>query len=89
MTDQPEITPAPTPEQREAAAKQRFIALGLFRLSGAFIVMFGFLIMMERFGWVQGDKAKYMGAIIASVGMVQFLIIPRLLARAWSTTRKP
>lgn len=92
MTDQPEppvLTPMPTPEQREAAARQRFIVMGLFRLSGAFIVMFGFLIMMQRFSWVQGDNAKYMGAIIASVGMFQFIIVPRLLARAWSSHSKP
>ena len=44
-------------------ARQRHFALGLFRLSGAFLVMFGFLAIMQRFSWVQGDKAKAFGLI--------------------------
>lgn len=72
-------------ERRAAAAKQRFFAIGLFRLSGAFILMFGIAISLQRFGWVQGDKAKWMGLIVSIVGFFQFLIVPRLLARAWAT----
>src|SRR3546814_18388699 len=76
-----------TDEQRarEAAAKQRFFALSLFRLSGVFILMFGFLIMLQKFSFVSGEKAKIMGAIIACVGLFQTIIIPRLLAHAWRT----
>ena len=70
---------------REAAARQRFFAIGLFRLSGVFILMFGFLIMLQKFAFVSGDKAKVMGAIIATVGMFQTIIVPRILARAWRT----
>jgi hypothetical protein len=72
---------------REKAARQRFLALGLFRLSGAFIVMFGFLILMRRFDWVQGDKAKWLGMIITLVGLFQFVIVPRLLMSAWRSPR--
>ncbi len=70
---------------RAAAAKQRFIALNIFRLSGVAIVMFGFLIMAQKFGFVEGQKAKIMGAIIASVGMFQTIMVPRILGRAWRT----
>lgn len=73
---------------REAAAKQRFVALNLFRLSGIALVMFGFLIMAQKFGFVTGQKAKIMGAIIASVGMFQTILVPRLLARAWRTPQQ-
>lgn len=69
----------------EKAARQRHFIIGLFRLSGAFVVMFGFLIMMQRFGWVHGTKAKTMGAIIAFAGLFQFLIVPRMLIRAFRT----
>jgi hypothetical protein len=75
----PEVRPDPN------AARQRFLVINLFRLSGVFIVMFGFLIMMQRFGWVQGDKAKIMGAIVATAGMIQTIIVPRMLLRAWRT----
>lgn len=70
---------------REAAAKQRFIALNFFRLSGVAIVAFGFLIMAQKFGFVTGQKAKIMGAIIACVGLFQAMIVPRILGRAWRT----
>ncbi|MCH4151200.1 MAG: hypothetical protein LKF30_04530 [Sphingobium sp.] len=70
---------------REAAAKQRFVILNLFRLSGIIILSFGFLIMMQRFGFVQGQKAKIMGAIIATVGLIQAMFVPRYLGRAWRT----
>lgn len=68
-----------------AAAKQRFFAISLFRLSGVFILMFGFMIMLQKFAFVSGDKAKIMGAIIATAGMFQTIIVPRILARAWRT----
>ncbi|MBB3981880.1 hypothetical protein GGR44_001539 [Sphingobium fontiphilum] len=69
----------PPPVDPEKVARQRFFAIGLFRLSGAFIVMFGFLILMQRFGWVQGTKAKAMGGIFVVVGLFQFIVVPRLL----------
>lgn len=70
-----------------AAAKQRFFALSLFRLSGALILIFGMAISLEHFGWVQGDKAKWMGIIVSTVGFIQFIIVPRILARAFATSR--
>lgn len=91
MTDKPTSERQASDERaaaqqaREAAARQRLLALNLFRFSGAFILMFGFLIMMQRFGWVQGQKAKIMGAIVATLGLFQFLIVPKMLARAWRT----
>lgn len=81
----PQETPAPTPAERAAAARQRFVALNIFRFSGVFLVAIGFLIMMQRFGFVQGMEAKIMGAIIAFVGLFQTLVVPRLLLRAWRT----
>lgn len=73
--------------RREALAKQRFYMIGLFRLSGALILIFGLLIGREWFGWVQGDKARWLGVIVALVGLVQFSLVPRLLARAFATPR--
>lgn len=75
MTD---IPPPPSIDP-DKVARQRHFALGLFRLSGALLVMFGFLILMQRFSWVQGGKAKAMGAIFVLVGLFQFVIVPRLL----------
>ena len=71
--------PPPPPVDPEKVARQRHFALGMFRLTGALLVMFGFLILMERFSWVQGSQAKAMGMIFVLVGLFQFIIVPRLL----------
>ncbi|MDI1296922.1 MAG: hypothetical protein PSY12_13745 [bacterium] len=75
MTDLPPLPPT-DPEQ---IARQRHFAIGLFRLSGAFIVMFGFLAIMQRFHWVQGNRAKAFGGIMVLVGLFQFIVVPRLM----------
>lgn len=86
MIDMPPNPPPHPPTDPDKVARQRFFVIGLFRLSGAFIVMFGFLILMQRFGWVQGSKAKAMGAIFVVVGLFQFAVVPRLLLALF---RKP
>ncbi|MFX4086648.1 hypothetical protein ACKU27_16295 [Sphingobium yanoikuyae] len=83
MNDMPPIPPV----DPEKIARQRHFALGLFRLSGAFLVMFGFLAIMQRFSWVQGDKAKAFGLIMVVVGLFQFLIVPRLMLALFKRSR--
>ncbi|RJG55992.1 hypothetical protein D0Z70_08165 [Sphingobium terrigena] len=79
--------PPPPPVDPEKIARQRHFAIGLFRLSGAFIVMFGFLAIMQRFTWVQGDKAKAFGAIMVIVGLFQFMVVPRLMLALFKRTK--
>lgn len=69
----------------EKAARQRFFAIGLFRLSGALILVFGLAIALQHFNWVRGDKARHLGVIVATVGFIQMVLIPRLLLRAWAS----
>lgn len=83
MTDNPPTTPPPV--DADKVARQRHFAIGIFRLSGAFIVMFGFLAIMQRFSWVQGDKAKAFGAIMVVTGLFQFIVVPRLLLALFRT----
>ncbi len=85
MTD-PHSPPPPPPLDPDKVARQRHFAIGLFRLSGAFIVMFGFLALMQRFSWVQGNKAKAFGTIMVLVGLFQFVIVPRLMLALFRRT---
>ncbi|WP_255210232.1 hypothetical protein [Sphingobium cloacae] len=90
MTPPPVPPPAPPPPvDPEKVARQRFFAIGLFRLSGAFVVMFGILILMQRFAWVQGGKAKAMGLIFVIVGLFQYMIVPRLLLSLFRRRPRP
>ncbi len=83
MNDMPPIPPV----DPEKIARQRHFALGLFRLSGAVLVMFGFLAIMQRFSWVQGDKAKVFGLIMVVAGLFQFIIVPRLMLALFKRSR--
>lgn len=83
MNDMPPIPPV----DPEKIARQRHFALGLFRLSGAFLVMLGFLAIMQRFSWVQGDKAKAFGLIMVVAGLFQFIIVPRLMLALFKRSR--
>lgn len=69
----------PPPADAEKIARQRHFAISLFRLSGAFLVMIGFIAIAQRFSWVQGNKAKAFGAIMVLVGLFQFVAVPRLM----------
>jgi hypothetical protein len=87
MTDPMSDPPEPDAAAREQAARARFFAISLFRVSGALILAFGLAIAMQNFGWVTGQKAKIMGVIVATVGFIQMMLVPRLLLRAWKTPR--
>lgn len=77
----------PDPQAAERAARQRFFAIGLFRLSGALILVFGLAIAQQHFGWVTGQKARIMGVIVATVGFIQMIVIPRMLLSVFATPR--
>jgi len=83
MNDMPPIPPV----DPEKIARQRQFAIVLFRLSGAFLVMFGFLDIKQRFSWVQGDKAKAFGLIMVVAGLFQFIIVPRLMLALFKRSR--
>ena len=54
--------------RRRQRDRSRLMAL----LLGAFVIlMFGIVISLQRFSWVQGDKAKWMGLIVSIVGFFQ------------------
>lgn len=86
-----DFVPAPLPDAASAAAsaRQRFFAIGLFRLSGALLLIFGIAIAQQHFGWVSGQKARIMGMILVIVGFVQMVVIPRILLSAFSTKNRP
>lgn len=70
-----------TPEQLEARARTRFFILTLLRISGAALMMFGVLVTSGRFTSIPPAA----GYILVAVGFLDFLLMPRLLARRWRT----
>ncbi len=72
----PEIVP---PSERERA---RFLALNAVRIAGVALVLAGLLIESGRI-----DPPRAVGWIFLAVGLADFFLVPRLLARRWRTPR--
>ncbi len=61
-------------------AKARFIAMQLIRLSGAFFVVLGLLVVAHRIA-----MPLTAGYILIGIGMFDLLVFPLLLARRWKS----
>ena len=70
-----------TPEQKDAQARNRFFALGLLRVAGAVMVMFGIVIASGR--WEPLPIA--LGYALVVLGFLDLALLPRFLARRWRT----
>lgn len=88
-TDAIVLLPMPDAASAARAARQRFFAISFFRLSGALILVLGIAIAQQHFGWVVGQKARIMGVIVASVGFIQMVVVPRMLIMAFRTPATP
>ncbi len=61
-------------------AAARFWLMQLLRLSGAVLVMIGAAIMAEAI-----DLPFAIGLLLVLLGLAEFFVVPRLLARRWRT----
>lgn len=70
-----------------STAKMRFIALSLFRIIGALLVMAGFALIAG--GWQLTDQPndRIIGIIFVLFGLFEFAVMPLILARRWRTPR--
>ncbi len=76
----------PTPTSATPAgdpAKARFVFIAAHRVIGAVLVMLGMLAMQGALDW-----GKSVGKVLAIVGLVEFVVIPLLLARMWRSLPK-
>lgn len=67
----------------DALAKKRFLALNAIRITGAVFVLAGFVLI--RGGWaLAGQPAdRWIGVGIVLVGLFDFAVMPKILARRW------
>ncbi|MDG5749098.1 hypothetical protein P8Q88_13015 [Qipengyuania sp. XHP0207] len=64
-------------------AAARFWLMQLLRLSGAVLVMIGAAIMAEAI-----DLPFAIGLLLVLLGLAEFFVVPRLLARRWRTPKE-
>ncbi len=67
--------------EEEAKAKQRFFALGFIRLSGAVFIAFGLAVISK--GLL--DLPIVAGYVMLAIGIVDFIILPLILAKRWKS----
>lgn len=68
-------------DEEEAKARQRFLVLGLVRLSGAVLIATGLAVISKGFL----DLPIPVGYIFLVLGIVDFIILPLVLAKRWKS----
>ena len=68
-----------TQDEIDARARTRFFTIGLVRLGGALMVMFGIVIASGKLAGVPVAA----GYAIVVLGFLDLALFPRLLAKAW------
>lgn len=73
----------------DALARKRFFALAAMRLMGALFIIAGFLLI--RGAWaIAGQPAdRWIGVAVVLVGVFDFAVMPRILARRWRSPKTP
>ena len=68
-----------TPEGRDPA-KARFYFIAAHRVVGVVLLVLGIMAMEGRIDWGEG-----VGKVLAIVGLIDFFLIPLMLARMWKS----
>ena len=68
----------------ETEARNRFLILNAVRLGGVIMVLIGIGIAVGE--W---DIPRAIAYVLIALGLVEALVIPQVLARMWSSKRRP
>lgn len=75
--------PASDPPASADPARARFYFIAAHRVVGAVLVILGMLAMQGALDWGVG-----VGSVLAIVGLIDFFVIPLVLARMWRSVPK-
>ncbi len=73
----------------DALAKKRFFALSAMRLMGALFILAGFVLIRGAWTLAGQPTDRWIGVAVVIVGVFDFAIMPRLLARRWRSPKNP
>ena len=83
MTEQPDQPANPTGHDPAAA---RFAVMQAMRASGAALVVGGFAVLSHHFAALAGAP-DLVGYVLLGVGVVDFFVVPQVLARRWRSAK--
>ena len=64
----------------------RFAVIQAMRASGAMLVMGGFVLLSHHFAGLAGVP-DLVGYVVLGVGVVDFFVVPQVLAKRWRSKR--
>jgi len=73
----------------ESLAKKRFFAIASIRLMGAIFIIAGFILIRGAFELAGQPTDRWIGVAVVLVGVFDFAIMPKILARRWRSPKTP
>ncbi|MBN8843045.1 MAG: hypothetical protein J0H88_07340 [Sphingomonadales bacterium] len=73
----------------DALAKKRFFALASMRLMGAIFVLAGFALIRSGFVVAGQPTDRWIGVAVVLIGVFDFAVMPKILARRWRSPKQP
>lgn len=73
----------------ESLAKKRFFAIASIRLMSAIFIIAGFILIRGAFELAGQPTDRWIGVAVVLVGVFDFAIMPKILARRWRSPKTP
>ena len=73
----------------ESLAKKRFFAIASIRLMGAIFIIAGFILIRGAIELAGQPTDRWIGVAVVLVGVFDFAIMPKILARRWRSPKTP
>lgn len=74
-------------QANDALAKKRFFALSAMRLMGALFILAGFVLIRGSFVLAGQPTDRWIGVAVVLVGVFDFAVMPKILARRWRSPK--
>ena len=75
-------------EASDALAKRRFFALSSMRLMGALFILAGFVLIRGAWTLAGHPTDRWIGVAVVLIGVFDFAVMPRILARRWRSPKE-
>lgn len=73
----------------DTLAKKRFFAITAMRLMGALLILAGFVLIRGAIELAGQPTDRWIGVAVVFVGVFDFAIMPKILARRWRSPKQP
>jgi len=75
------------PQTDDALARKRFFAIAAMRLMGALLILAGFVLIRGAIELAGQPTDRWIGVGVVLVGVFDFAIMPKILARRWRSPK--